>query len=110
MEFLKELFICIIDIINMKFKDFKEEIKKIYFFGEDNLNLIIFVVFFGFKYGIFVDVDLVFDVRFFLNFYYVEELRVKIGDDKEVRDYVMNFKISEEFYVKFLDMIYFLVF
>ncbi|WP_447513739.1 RNase adapter RapZ [Clostridioides difficile] len=109
MESLKELSTCIIDTTNMKPKDLKEEIKKIYSSGEDNPNLTISVVSFGFKHGILADADLVFDVRFLPNPYYVEELRAKTGDDKEVRDYVMNSKISEEFYVKLLDMIHFLV-
>ena len=109
MEPLKELSTCIIDTTNMKPKDLKEEIKKIYSSGEDNPNLTISVVSFGFKHGILADADLVFDVRFLPNPYYVEELRAKTGDDKEVRDYVMNSKISEEFYVKLLDMIHFLV-
>ncbi|HBH1603764.1 TPA: RNase adapter RapZ [Clostridioides difficile] len=109
MEPLKELSTCIIDTTNMKPKDLKEEIKKIYTSGEDNPNLTISVVSFGFKHGILADADLVFDVRFLPNPYYVEELRAKTGDDKEVRDYVMNSKISEEFYVKLLDMIHFLV-
>lgn len=109
MEPLKELSTCIIDTTNMKPKDLKEEIKKIYSSGEDNPNLTISVVSFGFKHGILADADLVFDVRFLPNPYYVEELRSKTGDDKEVRDYVMNSKISEEFYIKLLDMIHFLV-
>ncbi|CZR98824.1 MULTISPECIES: RNase adapter RapZ [unclassified Clostridioides] len=109
MEPLKELSTCIIDTTNMKPKDLKEEIKKIYSSGEDNPNLTISVVSFGFKHGILADADLVFDVRFLPNPYYIEELRSKTGDDKEVRDYVMNSKISEEFYIKLLDMIHFLV-
>nr|UWI49914.1 RNase adapter RapZ [Clostridioides difficile] len=109
MEPLKEFSTCIIDTTNMKPKDLKEEIKKIYSSGEENPNLTISVVSFGFKHGILADADLVFDVRFLPNPYYVEELRSKTGDDKEVRDYVMNSKISEEFYVKLLDMIHFLV-
>ncbi len=52
---------------------------------------------------------MVFDVRFLPNPYYIEELRPKTGDDQDVRDYVMNSKISEEFYTKLLDMINFLV-
>ncbi|MGX9758453.1 RNase adapter RapZ [Clostridioides difficile] len=109
MEPLKEFSTCIIDTTNMKPKDLKEEIKKIYSSGEENPNLTISVVSFGFKHGILADADLVFDVRFLPNPYYIEELRAKTGDDKEVRDYVMNSKISEEFYVKLLDMIHFLV-
>lgn len=109
MEELKEISDCIIDTTNMKPKDLKEEVSKIYSIGEDNPKLTISVVSFGFKHGIPVDADLVFDVRFLPNPYYIEDLRPKTGEDKEVRDYVMNSKISEEFYLKLIDMINFLI-
>jgi UPF0042 nucleotide-binding protein len=100
---------CIIDTTSMKPKDLKEEIIKLYTTEHDNHNLVISVVSFGFKHGIPSDCDLMFDVRFLPNPYYIEELRPKTGDDKEVREYVMNSKISEEFYEKLGDMIQFLV-
>jgi len=100
---------CIIDTTSMKPKDLKEEIIKLYTTEHDNHNLVISVVSFGFKHGIPSDCDLMFDVRFLPNPYYIEELRPKTGDDKEVRDYVMNSKISKEFYEKLGDMIQFLV-
>ena len=109
LEPLKEIADCIIDTSNMKPKDLKEEISKIYANGEINNNLTISVVSFGFKHGIPSDSDLVFDVRFLPNPYYEEELRNKTGDDQEVRDYVMNSDISKQFYDKLLDMINFLV-
>lgn len=109
MEELKDISDCIIDTTNMKPKDLKEEVSKIYSIGEDNPKLTISVVSFGFKHGIPVDADLVFDVRFLPNPYYIEDLRPKTGEDKEVRDYVMNSNISEEFYLKLIDMINFLV-
>lgn len=56
------------------------------------------VVSFGFKYGIPLDADLVFDVRFLPNPYYQPELRNQTGLDKAVYDYVMNHTESEEFY------------
>ena len=109
LEPLKEIADCIIDTSNMKPKDLKEEISKIYANGEVNNNLTISVVSFGFKHGIPSDSDLVFDVRFLPNPYYVEELRNKTGDDQEVRDYFMDSEISHQFYDKLLDMINFLV-
>ena len=109
MEPLKSVARSIIDTTNMKPKDLKEEIEKIFSNGEENSKLTISMVSFGFKHGIPSDCDLVFDVRFLPNPYYIEELRPKTGDDKEVRDYVMNSKISEEFYEKLSDMIQFLV-
>ncbi|WP_173646038.1 RNase adapter RapZ [Floricoccus tropicus] len=56
------------------------------------------VMSFGFKYGLPLDADLVFDVRFLPNPHYVPELRDKTGIDKEVYDYVMDAPESEEFY------------
>ena len=109
LEPLKEIADCIIDTSNMKPKDLKEEIGKIYYDGETNNNLTISVVSFGFKHGIPTDSDLVFDVRFLPNPYYVEELREKTGEEQSVRDYVMNSEISTKFYEKLLDMINFLV-
>lgn len=109
MEPLKSLSDSIVDTTNMKPKDLKEEIEKIFSEGEENSKLTISLVSFGFKHGIPSDCDLVFDVRFLPNPYYAEELRPKTGDDKEVRDYVMNSKISEDFYEKLSDMIQFLV-
>lgn len=109
MEPLKEISDCIIDTTNMKPRDLKEEIGKIFSEGEDNNKLTISVVSFGFKHGIPADCDLVFDVRFLPNPYYLEELRPKTGDDEDVRDYVMDSDISKEFYNKLNDMIQFLV-
>lgn len=109
MEPLKEVSDSIIDTTNMKPKDLKEEISKIYSQGEENNKLTISVLSFGFKHGIPADCDLVFDVRFLPNPYYLEELRPKTGDEQDVRDYVMNSKISQEFFNKLNDMIQFLV-
>ena len=77
LEPLREKASCIIDTTNMKPKDLKEEIGKIYSIGENNPKLTISVVSFGFKHGIPSDCDLVFDVRFLPNPYYIEDLRPK---------------------------------
>jgi len=63
------------------------------------------VVSFGFKYGIPLDADLVFDVRFLPNPYYQPELRHQTGLDKPVYDYVMNHTESEAFYQHLVDLI-----
>ncbi len=93
----------------MKPRDLKEEVSRLYLEGEENPKLTISVVSFGFKHGIPIDADLVFDVRFLPNPYYIEDLRPKTGDDQEVRDYVMDSEISKEFFTKLQDMIDFLV-
>ncbi len=58
--------------------------------GESFCNLYITVMSFGFKYGIPQDADLVFDVRFLPNPYYIDTLEEKTGNDPEVQDYVMQ--------------------
>ena len=50
-----------------------------------------------------------FDVRFLPNPYYIEELKPKTGNDKEIQEYVMGFDIAHEFLKKLLDMINFLI-
>lgn len=109
MKFFKDSASCIIETSNMKPKDLQTEIKRIYSTGDNNLNMTISVVSFGFKHGILADADLVFDVRFLPNPYYLEELKYKTGDDGDVRNYVMNSPVSKEFYKKLLEMIHFLI-
>ncbi|MFK5676836.1 MULTISPECIES: RNase adapter RapZ [unclassified Ligilactobacillus] len=60
------------------------------------------VISFGFKYGLPIDADVVMDVRFLPNPYYVPELKEKTGMDKDVYDYVMNSPRTEEFYQNYL--------
>ena len=64
---------------------------------------------FGFKYGLPMEADLVFDVRFLPNPFYVEGLRTQTGLDDGVRDYVFQFPQSNEFLEKLKDMIDFLL-
>lgn len=64
------------------------------------------VVSFGFKYGLPMDADLVFDVRFLPNPHYIPELRDKTGQDKEVFNYVMNQEASEAFYKNLMNMLF----
>ena len=85
------------------------QLNKIFVENKEYKNLYITVLSFGFKYGIPSDADLVFDVRFLPNPYYIEELRSKSGNDKEVRDYVMENEKSWEFLEKLTDMIEFLI-
>ena len=67
------------------------------------------VMSFGFKHGIPADADLVFDVRFLPNPYYIEELKPQTGNDKGVQDYVMSFPETGIFLDKLTDMIQFLI-
>ena len=67
------------------------------------------VLSFGFKYGIPSDADLVFDVRFLPNPFYIEELKHQTGNDKPVQDYVKSFPACGEFVDKLTDMLTFLI-
>lgn len=100
----------IIDTSKLATRELREEITKIYSEeGQIETQLIITVLSFGFKYGIPLDSDLVFDVRFLPNPYYIPELKKYSGNDEPVRDYVMVFEETIEFIDKLEDMLKFLV-
>lgn len=99
----------VFDTSNLLTRELKESLTRIFVNNEEYNSLMITVMSFGFKHGIPVDADLVFDVRFLPNPFYIDELKTKTGNDKEVQDYVMSFKESEEFLEKLLDMIQFLI-
>ena len=82
---------------------------KRFLWKEESLkSLVVTVLSFGFKYGIPADADLVFDVRFLPNPYYIDELKKQTGNDKPVQDYVMGFDVSHVFLNKLTDMVQFL--
>lgn len=76
---------------------------------ENRRDMSISVTSFGFKYGIPMEADLVFDVRFLPNPFYVDELRSKTGLDAPVRDYIFNHREAVEFMDRLRDMIAFLL-
>ena len=107
--FLKMKATYILDTSKMLTRELRIELEKIFVDGQSFCNLYITVMSFGFKYGIPADADLVFDVRFLPNPYYIDELRPKSGNDREVREYVMNNDKAREFLAKLTDMIEFLI-
>ena len=107
--FLKIRATYILDTSKMLTRELKLELEKIFVKGESFCNLYITVMSFGFKYGIPQDSDLVFDVRFLPNPYYVEELRPLSGNDAPVRDFVMGYENAKIFADKLEDMITFLL-
>ena len=109
LAFLKEQADYIIDTSRLLQRELKAELERIFVRDEDYRNLYITVLSFGFKYGIPTDSDLVFDVRFLPNPYYVEGLRQKTGNDIEIQDFVMQYKEAHEFLDKLEDMIKFLI-
>lgn len=107
--FLKKKADYLIDTSHMLTRELRKELGKIFVQNKEYKNLYISVLSFGFKYGIPNDADLVFDVRFLPNPYYIEELRPKSGNDKDVRDYVMSNQKAGEFLEKLTDMVEFLI-
>lgn len=108
-SFLKKKANYLVDTSHMLTRELKAELNKIFVENKEYKNLYISVLSFGFKYGIPADADLVFDVRFLPNPYYIEELRPKSGNDREVRDYVMDNEKAKEFLDKLVDMVEFLI-
>ncbi len=109
LEGLKKKADYVIDTSNLLTRELKEEIDRIFVQGESYNSLIVNIVSFGFKNGILADADLVFDVRFLPNPFYIDELKKKTGNDKEVQDYVMSFEESHIFLDKLVDMVNFLI-
>ncbi len=99
---------AVVDTSHYTLAQLSKALRKIYFEGKDT-EIAINIMSFGFKYGIPLDADLVFDVRCFANPYYVDELKDKTGNDKEVQDYVMSTSAAAEFMDKLCDMIKFLI-
>ena len=95
----------VIDTSRLLSRELKTEINRIFLTGEKFSGLIINIVSFGFKYGLPNDADLVFDVRFTPNPFYIPELKPLTGGNAPVADYVMSFDISQKFLEKAKEML-----
>ena len=109
LKYLKRNAEYILDTSQLLTRELKGELDKIFVQNKEFKNLVITILSFGFKYGIPADCDLVFDVRFLPNPFYVEELRQKSGNDREVQDYVMGYEVSGKFLEKLTEMLDFLI-
>lgn len=99
----------VIDTSNLLTRELKEELVRIFVENEEYNSLMVTVMSFGFKNGIPVDADLVFDVRFLPNPFYIDELRPMTGNDKPIQDYVMKAEEAGVFLNKLSDMLEFLI-
>ncbi len=99
----------VIDTSRLLTRELKEELDRIFVQNEGYNSLMVTVLSFGFKYGIPADADLVFDVRFLPNPFYIDELKHKTGNEKEVQDYVMSFPEAHTFIEKLADLVGFLI-
>ncbi len=99
----------VIDTSKLLTRELKQELVRIFQENQSYNSLMVSVTSFGFKYGIPTDADLVFDVRFLPNPYYVEELRGQTGNDAPVQEFVKSYPQTGEFLQKLEDMISFLI-
>ncbi|MCR4618928.1 MAG: RNase adapter RapZ [Lachnospiraceae bacterium] len=109
LEKIKSQATYVIDTTNLLTRELKAQLDEIFVKDKAYNNLMVSIMSFGFKHGIPVDADLVFDVRFLPNPFYIDELKTKTGLDKEVRDYVMQFQEAGEFVDKIVDLLTFLI-
>ena len=99
----------VIDTTNLLTRELKAELDRIFVNNRAYNSLMVNILSFGFKNGIPQDADLVFDVRFLPNPFYIDELKHKTGLDREVQDYVMGFPEANAFLDKLSDMVQFLI-
>ena len=99
----------VIDTSTLLTRELKRELDKIFVENAEYNSLMVNIMSFGFKHGIPSDADLVFDVRFLPNPYYIDELKHQTGNDKPVQDYVKSFPACGEFVDKLTDMLTFLI-
>uniref|UniRef100_UPI0040299104 RNase adapter RapZ n=1 Tax=Agathobacter sp. TaxID=2021311 RepID=UPI0040299104 len=109
LEYLKEKADYIIDTSRLLTRELKAELERIFVKDEEFNSLYVTILSFGFKYGIPADSDIVMDVRFLPNPYYVDGLRPKTGNDVEIQQYVMQFSEAKEFLDKLEDLVSFLI-
>lgn len=106
---IKEKANYVIDTTGLPLRKFQEKIKNRYVTHDTPESLNINIVSFGFKYGVPVDADLIFDVRFIENPFYIDELRPLSGLDEPVREFVLTNDVTKEFIKKAMDMLIFLI-
>ena len=99
----------IIDTTTMLTRQLRETLLRLYGEGDVDKAIAVNVLSFGFKHGLPQDADLVFDVRFIPNPFYIPEMRPLTGADASVHDYVMSFEETRVFLNKTLDLLKFLI-
>ena len=99
----------ILDTTNTTTTDLRNKIIALYGSGDSFSKINVIIQSFGFKHGIPLDCDMMFDVRFLPNPFYVPELKALTGNDQEVMTYIWNYQITREFTKKLEDMVLFLL-
>ncbi len=109
LAFLREHADYVIDTSHLITRELRAELQKILLENSEDKKLFVTVLSFGFKYGVPADADLVFDVRFLPNPYYVSELRHLTGEDEKIRHFVMDNDVAKEFLERLSGMVEFLI-
>lgn len=109
LDFLRKEADIIIDTSHLLIRELKTQINKIYIEDMNFNNFMVMILSFGYKFGIPADSDLVFDVRFLPNPFYILELKEKTGKDIEVKNFILDYKVTMEFLEKLEDMLGFLI-
>ena len=99
----------VIDTSQLLTRELKTELERIFVSNEEYNSLMVTIMSFGFKHGIPSDADLVFDVRFLPNPFYVEELRPLSGLDRPVAEYVFSYPQTRRFMEMIAEMLDFLL-
>lgn len=99
----------IIDTTSFNVHQLKDMVQRSYLPASGHKKIVINVSSFGYRYGLPADADLVFDVRFLPNPYFVEELKNHDGHNTAVRDYVLTNKESREFLNRMLSLMDYIV-
>ncbi|MGM0420197.1 MAG: RNase adapter RapZ [Bacillota bacterium] len=100
----------IINTSELSVDKFRAELKRSFaFVNQGRGSISISLISFGFKYGVPLDADTVFDVRFMPNPHYVEEIKLKTGETEEVQDYIFKWPVVNKFYDYLFDFMKFLM-
>lgn len=96
----------VIDTTNLRPMELRSRLNEIYQGHPLHESMAVDIFSFGFKHGAPIDADIVFDVRFITNPYYIDELRPLTGEQAEVADYVLGFPIAQNFVERFSNLLY----
>jgi UPF0042 nucleotide-binding protein len=104
---VKERADFVIDTSHISTAQLRARLLQLFAVGTEKGGMVVSVTSFGFKYGLPLEADLVFDVRFLPNPFYIEELRPQTGLDSPVSDYVFSFQQSQGYLQRLKDLLSF---
>lgn len=106
---IKSVSTHVIDTSNLLPRKLKEVLNQLLNDEVQHKQMLIDVLSFGFKYGAPTHADLMFDVRFLPNPYYIQELRPLTGQNEKVKEYIFRYQQTEVFLEKIFDLLEFLI-